>query len=219
MRRITELTRDELLGLTKEDITNLIKLEAAHQGVRFPGEEPVAPTKPVIDKNERLHKVGERYFTDEKVALEYVAFLANNLKYLRKCDYEYKYGSDTKYVTHLDSWDQDRLTNMEVVYACANVEYLGYKEELEEYKKAKDLYDKQYKEWEADNNGITSIRDEINGIIEEAWEYKRELDKHMNLWNEYVTLAGGDSDQASKFYLKAHSPREEIRAEVLGELA
>lgn len=213
MRKIHDLSYEELLNLTPADIENFVKLEMAERGIApvdDPGSSPQLPFEyPPKTKMMWTCKAIDFYVDD----LETISELVREVHDVESRGGVYntvnswgveeeviqpgigRYGyTDSLNITSEMFWEKDQLN---VVKKMRDEE-----REIEgEYKEAKEKYD-EYMEIK------DSIEQEILSVYRSALQKQAYTDKMRNRLEEYHKLAEYNHDIAWSFFLKAYG--EEI---------
>lgn len=214
MKRYTELTDEELLALTSEQIEELIDVECMLEGVAFLPEEPVPPESISVGPDLTVYIVGGEKFKCKPDA-QRVADLMNSLlrfeSYYLSGRYDYDGPQGVKPATE----PTDTISIREERYWSPEL-YSKYKTVLAAHKEAVKRYDKARKEYDGIAAERASITAKVNEAISAAFEKKANREEVERLFARYLSLSGGDRKQALSFYLlgqKRHD--EEFIREVL----
>ena len=108
MKGITEMTEQEILALTEEDVQKLIKLRMMEEGIKIMDKPEVPELFEIEPADLKVFTIPffEGYaFTDMEEA-NAVAEVLRNAKTLRKVEYDWnKLGSDYKYLDKKDKYN------------------------------------------------------------------------------------------------------------------
>lgn len=217
MKRINEMTEQEILALTDEDIQKMQKLAMAEAGIAII-EKPKVPelfeiTPPDMVVSSVYLVRDDIGFFDPVEAVAFVEFL-KNAKSLVKVDYDYnnagsgyKYAKDAR--TKQRDWETDPLEiKTQNVYSLplynSLCDYMVQNRKMQEQaKKDVDEYEKT----------LASAAD-ITTIIREKWLEVREKYERLNgfctrFTRDYLPLAENNREVAMKFMQKAFCLTEE----------
>lgn len=221
MKKITEMTEQEILALTEEEVQKMIKLRMMEEGIRIMDKPTVPELFEISPADVQIFTIPilEGFaFTDMEEATK-VADVLQNTKSLRKVDYDWsKLGSDYKYLTK-----KERYTFRGESDFCIQSGWL-YSNEL--YAKIADfaIQNKAMKgQAEKDKKEYESQLQEASGIITEIRELVSEIhNKYARLSNltrkfaiDYYPLSDNNEDMAIKFMTKAYSLTEEEKEYIL----
>jgi ribosome-binding protein aMBF1 (putative translation factor) len=212
MKNINEMTDQEVLRLTPEDLQRLIKFRMAEEGIKIL-PEPTEPTYISLPpKNDLAYKVGGFDFLirDKETALQVAEFFASLSGKLFKESYNY---------TH---YDHKHIEPIEKEFAVSPVEYYtkSLADRIAEDKttndKLKKSYEEQVKEYRENDESAKDIRAEIYNT------YRSVVDKYENFelmkerYAEYLKLAEDNETIAMSFLKKAYSIDAECESFITG---
>lgn len=204
MKRINEMTREELLQVTEEQRQTLIDLEVAHAGI-MPVLEPVYEQVEAVplEKKDLVYEVHGLYIRNKEDAEK----LAN----IEVCGYSYEdsVGYDFKYLTEpeLGKIEIKKFFLKSDIAAAKGL--LKRKAAIEARNSAKR---KEYQEYESK---IKDIVDHVYCKLEEAHEWKAKLDHAVSIFERHLKLAEGNYGIAVNFFKSAYGEDSEIAREVL----
>lgn len=102
MKKITEMTEQEILALTEEDVQKIIKLRMMEEGIKIMDKPQVPELFEIAPADVQIFTIpilDGFAFTDMEEVTK-VAEVLQNVNSLRKVDYDWnKLGSDYKYLT------------------------------------------------------------------------------------------------------------------------
>jgi hypothetical protein len=219
MKKITELTEQEILALTNEDILTMIKFRKAEEGVKFIPAPPkpelfeIEPPDMVVYSCELL---GTFAFTSVNDMEELVSFIKSKQG---KVNVDYNYGvldSNFKFATeklckYSADWSEIKSQK---VYSVAL--YNQIVDKAKQNKKMQEEYDKAYKEYCASIDDSKWIEDEINDRVRQVRDKYYELNNHCcRFKNDYMPLANNDETVAMNFMDRAYHLTDEQKEYVL----
>jgi len=224
MKKITELTEQEILDLSKDDIQRMIKFRMAEEGIAF----VTPPIKPIyFEVPEPTTKVyycsllGKQYSFEDVDELNKLLGVINECKTL--CTVENNYSLRGKYKDYIakeiktSTWRSDEPSDTitpTIVYS--NKEYVGIKDLLEKNSRLKEDYEDKLKDYKYAKENSKWIRDEIEERVEEVREKYRKLGDYVwKFENDYLPLADNNKEVAMNFLNKAYFLTEEEQNYVL----
>ena len=221
MKTINEMTEQEILALTEEDVQKMIKLRMMEEGIKIM-DKPQVPElfeiEPADLKVFTIPLLSNFAFTDMEEA-NAVAEALMKAKTLRKVDYDWnRMGSDYKYLIKQDryAYSGDSDFSIQTGWAYSNELYNKIVDFAVQNKAMKEQAEKDQKEYE-------NQLQEASGIVSEIRERVKEVKiKHERLerlvWKfatDYYPLSDNNEDMAIKFMAKAYSLTEEEKAYIL----
>lgn len=223
MKKITELTEEEIYSLKEEEIEIMVKLAKAENGVKLV-QRPKAPDY-LSEAQKDLTVFTLSLFGDELVFLD-ITELTSVVESIRKCsttgrvDYDYsKGGSENKYYTSgvkkKYSYNEDAFkSGSESVFSLEA--YTKAIDVISHNKKIKDNYEKELKEYEESISTNKWIEDEINDRVGEVKDKFHRLNEYAYKFKwDYLPIAEGNESIAIGFMDKAYSLTEEQKEYIL----
>jgi len=211
MKRLTEMSRDELLDMTDQQREELADLECAYEGIPLLPERPQEAEINYPERDVTIYAVDGHNFTDDEEAIGYCTFV-NNLTSLVKIDYDWGLGSgDFKYVSRQEP--PKRELEKKSVYS--NDAYAELKAELKRTKTQEEVYKTKVSEYKDALGKRTKVYDKIDSAVHDAWEEKRREDMLVRAYQKYLTLTE-DKDIAIKLLRDAYDITEAEEAAILG---
>ncbi len=221
MKKINELTEEEILALNDEDIELMIKLVKAQEGIKLTPR----PKEPDYFKIAEPDKVVYScpLFGDDLV-FENIEELNDTVKFILKAaskgqlKYDYnKLGSDYKYMSvelekpYGADWHS---TNSHRVYSIEL--YNQIVDAATQNKKLKEQYGKELKEYETIIESAkwieTEIMDKVSEVREKFWKLESLCRKFKY---DYMPLSNNNESVAMAFLDKAYSLTEEQKSYVI----
>jgi len=208
MKRIDELTREELCALTDDQIEILTELEIAHAGI-MPVERPTYEQVPVVDIKAtdqvyEVHGVVVRSKEDADI-LAKIEACGSTYDYSGGSGYDYKYLNDPEPGT------------IKVVrfYTEEDVKSVGktlrLKKAVEERNAAKR---KTYNEYES---SIGEITDHVSTLVNSARDFASSLVHAESIFEKHLKLAEGNYGIAVNFFKVAYKGNNEVMERVLAK--
>ena len=206
MRDIYTMTHEQVLALTQEEITRIYDFMCADAGLRFV-DFPTEPEKQVFTPDDIVYEVGEIYTQDIEVAQKLSAILVECRDKLVKIDYNYRVGSDYKYLKkNLEEYDYKAEIKTHRTFKAATYEYL--QAAMEKFREAKDAYEKQKKDYDEYTKKRTKITEQVSQKINGHYKLQWKLEEYQRLMQKYIDLANGDKQIALNFFKKALAEKE-----------
>lgn len=198
MKRYTDYTQDELANLTDEELTGLVDLECAINGVPLLPEKPEEPQRVASGPSTPVYKVPEQEFlsfADAEAVREFILGRASRV------DTRYNWGKSKSYyvikkeVPELSVQTQQAYTAEEF-------------DRLETVLAAEDRAAKEHDERESEYKRIKSLRQEadetVRQAVTEAIRFVNKRERYKAAGERYKRLAGGDEEQAKVFMIEAY---------------
>lgn len=207
MKYYDNLTHEEKIALTEEQIQNYIEIEIAHEGIM-----PVQPPQEVtleqegITKSEVAFDVGGLLFASEEDA--------HTVARMKMCSSNYDYqlgGYDYKYLQPIT----DKQVIRVAFYKYEDVTRIG--EVLQRNKERRDRFDTEKKAYNKYIQETAKIRDSIWGDYHKEKDIEEGYILARNTLTRYKKLANGDEETAKNFFRNTYKDRPDIIETVLGE--
>ena len=196
MKEFENLTDEEIMELSDQDIERLIDYRCAKKGIPFLWKKPTEPTGlDVLDKDAEIYKLSVDYlfFLDIAEAQAVLELLLKSK--IVKVEYQ---GTVYK---EIDNWSTPRIQKQSIYspehYAKATNEH----RDLNEVKKR---YDKDLAGWNTTKESRVEVIDEVLGKIEEVDVLRDKKGRFKEDFKKYVKMAKGDKEEAFKFLIKAY---------------
>lgn len=205
MKKIQDMTTEEIFELNSDDIDNQIDLQCAINGVPLLPPHPGSkPEKPVITKK-------DYYTVDEKYYFETRNEAMNLLTLLTKGDtmlVDEGWGEDKRMITiDSDSYSWPKISTKSMMT----------QDVYEASKPIIKKYQKELQQWEEINNAYKEAKKGRDEIAEEVYEQRTVAIDKVNRFIElegkferYIKLAGGDKVVAMGFLIDAENIDSEI---------
>lgn len=202
MKRINELSRDELVALTGEQIERYVDIECAEEGVALLPPAPVEPEKNAPEPDIECWTVPTVTFRDRAHALEVIELINQLSRVIPDPIGGWRYGYDSYYTPVDPGEDRQIEPKLERMWSpahfdAARVVVDAAKRERDAYTKAKDEYRKAV---DARAEISKRVREVVNSAHSEVWEE----DNVRREFARYVEIADGDKDTALRFFKNAH---------------
>lgn len=198
MKQLDDYTGEELLAMTDEQRERLITTEVVLQGVAIV-EQPKKPE--YLDMPEKTVPAWELfgyYFTNEEAAQRVLAALHNESQYITTSDWNYRVGSEFKYLKPRTSCSA--TIDKEMFYREEEVEeYCGV---MKENARRKQEYDTRMSEYNAYVRARGDIESDMYAKMDEARSARLKVERTLEMWNTYLDIAEGNVVQAFRFITK-----------------
>lgn len=213
VKPIDELTDEELLALTSEQIEKRVKLRMAEDGVPIypaPDKPELIDVEPPKSKFFTFAKVFNEILFPSVEDLRKVVDLMREMGCERKVkDWNEPIGRHEPNIIKASYGSEDEFDiKSEELYSAD--EYLKSKASLVENKKRETDYESELKTVNNSKKAAQGIRDEIMEPIQEAETRKYQYERADLQFSGYMELAEEDATVALKFYIKANSPEEHV---------
>lgn len=210
MKKINEMTEQEILALSEQDIQNMIKFRMMEEGIKVidkPKKPELFEIEPADQKVYVIPVLDGYAFTDFAEAQK-VADALREAKSFRKVDYDWnKLGSNFKYLEKKDRYTYNNEGDFSIseisVYSSklyANIVDFAAQNKAMEKQVEKDMaeYDNAYA-------AASDITLEIRSRISEVRERHERLERLMRSFaNDYYPLSNNNEEMAMKFMSKAY---------------
>jgi len=192
MKRYEQMTHEELIALTEDEIRLLVDREIAESGI-MPAECPKPPDLENlnISKTEVGYEVGGLIFQNKDDA-ETVA----GMPLLQK-KYNYSWGYDYEWFDPLI----DPAVSQVAVYKQSDVARV--RDAVAENKRKKADYAPAKHDYDNFCGKTSAIRNRVWSCVGEAKAFQRRIDLAKKTWEKHLTLADGDEQLASRFFVDA----------------
>lgn len=198
MKRIEEMTKEEILALTTEEIDKMVDYACAERGI------PLLP--PIPEEPE--------YF-DIKAHLNLTVYELGNFTFVNKEDAEKVYNVmlgcpliNTTYISgpsyEMRFNGNDEIPDVKVRRIFSEGAWTSVKDKAakaeaakKEYQEARDYYNEVYSQRK-------EVVDEIMEVVNETNREQRNLERHISEFERYLELAEGDRNIAINFFEKAY---------------
>lgn len=211
MKRISELTEQEILALVPEEVTLMINLKKAEEGIKLISK-PQPPEYFIIAQPDKT--VYSCSLFGDTLTFENIEHLNYVLNAIKKTDSKYKLDYDWQRLSSdfkFASIELEKQSNKEWFATTSQQVY-----SLELYnqiadlamqnKKKKSEYEKELKVYESELKGAKWIEDEINDKINEVRSKYSRLNLLCSKFEfDYLPLSSGNEDIAMNFLNKAYS--------------
>lgn len=201
MKRIKDLTRDELVALTDDQIQRYIDIECAEDGVAL---LPPAPTEPDVAAPEpdiECWSIPSVIFRERADALKVIDLITGLSRVMQENLGGWRYHYN--YMTPRTPTDDDRIDpKRERMWSPKRFDESrnavdAANEAKEEYRKKKDAFDRALS---MRAEVAKRVREKVDGAHAEVWEE----DNVRREFNRYVEIADGDKTTALRFFKNAH---------------
>ena len=207
MKKITEMTEQEILALTEEDVQKIIKLRMMEEGIKIMDKPQVPELFEIAPADVQIFTIpilDGFAFTDMEEVTK-VAEVLQNVNSLRKVDYDWnKLGSDYKYLTKKEryAFRGDSDFDVQSGWVYSNELYAKIADFAVQNKAMKEQAEKDKKEYESQLQEVRS-------------KYIRLNDLTRRFAIDYFPLSDNNEDMAIRFMTKAYSLTEEEKEYIL----
>ena len=213
MQLLENMSDEEILSLSDEQVKKKIKLKQAYEGVPI-REKPEKPDyEEIPDPNTSIYEVDDvkAFFTDKAAAEEIAEALRTNVEFRCTTDYASKVGSDYKFIKKeppsYDNWEEIAI-NEKRVYSREVYESIQNK--LEKNKQLRKEYNRKMNDYRDYREQVEEIEEKVWAKVRSVREDFEEKNNYLKKFNEYVDLADGNEDDAWKFFNKAYDVSEDV---------
>lgn len=207
MKRLNEMTREELANLADEDMNALLSIECAFEGVRQLPPKPTQEETVIPERDKVMYSISKLSFLDKKAVEEILEIVEKYTvvsdEYSNKVGYDYKYAKPVK---KDNKYDYPHIIETEIYSKSRFMELHTDIKLKNEDKKAKEadlhLYEEIHKERE-------TIYCDISNAVYMAKRYFENIKQYSNNFKHYLEIAKGDFDIAKGFFEKAYKAKVE----------
>lgn len=201
MKELNEMTHVEIASLSPDEIETLCDYECARNGVKlmiFPKE----PVKKVFKPDLEVYEVGDFRSEDKSVIERIATFLADIRPHLCKVDYDYKIGSEYKYVTrNLSEWDHK--VEVKKIMAFNSETYDRMKNEIQQHSTEMSEFERERKSFTENKSKREKTCEWITDKVFAHKRLQKKIDSYQETMKKYLELANGDRLIAANFFEKA----------------
>ena len=221
MKKINEMTEQEILALSEQDIQNMIKFRMMEEGIKIIDK----PKKPELfeiepaDKKVYIIPILNGYAFTDFAEAQKVSEALQNAKSFKKIEYDWnKLGSDYRYLEKKDRYSYSYPNDFGVneIYVYSNELYANIVDFAAQNKvmtKQVEADMKAYNDAYAAASEITlEIRDKVSEVREKVARLERLTQKSAD---DYYPLSDNNEDMAIKFMEKAYSLTEDEKKYIL----
>jgi len=203
MKRYSEMTPEELVAQTDDQVRRLIDIEIAFGAIK-PVEVPVEPTLEAAGITASVigYKIGELIYLDEKHAQTVAALPGMKEKYAYDISYKHR-------------WLEPADDKVEKVAFYRQEDVMRIGGALKENDKRNSVYEKNKQDFDKFLRETTEISSSVWDAIREARDKIEKIEAGKRAYQKYLSLADGDHKIASKFFCDAFKDEEELVKTVL----
>lgn len=221
MKKISEMTEQEIYALSYEDVQKMIKLRMMEEGIKLL-DKPKVPELFEIDPADMQYfsiPILEGFaFTDIEEATK-IAEILKNAKTLRKVDYDWgKFGSDYKFLKKSKRYKYNGDSDFDILsgWAYSDELYAKISNIAAQNEKMKEQAENDNKEYEAQLHESAELIQEIHERVREVRnKYDRLETLSYKFGRDYYPLSDNNVDMAMKFMVKAYSLSDDEKLFVL----
>ncbi len=209
MKKINEMTEQEILALSEKDIQNMIKFRMMEEGIKVidkPKKPKLFEIEPADQKVYVIPILNGYAFTDFAEAQK-VADALKEAKSFRKVDFDWdKLGSNVKYLEKKDRYTYDDAGDFGISEICvySNKLYASIVDFAAQNKAMNKQVEKDMKAYDDAYAAASDITLEIRGRVTEVREKYERLERLMRSFaNDYYPLSDNNEEMAMKFMSKA----------------
>ncbi len=199
MKRLKELSREELVNLTEEEVNELIDLECMYEGKPLIVEKPKYLDIPELpEKDIAYYEVAGYVFTDKEDAIAIKEFIENSNSRV-KLDYS---GSnyDNKYVKKINDSDYEKPVTIKSGVAYSVEQYKKILDILNKIKEVKEINNDRKSEYDEIISQRSDVVNACYSAIGKASAELYEINLAINAFEKYLKLSGGNEEVATNFF-------------------
>lgn len=209
MKKINEMTEQEIFALSETDIQNMIKFRMMEEGIKVidkPKKPELFEIEPADQKVYVIPVLDGYAFTDFAEAQK-VADALREAKSFRKVDYDWsKLGSNFKYLEKKDRYTYNNEGDFSIseISVYSSKLYANIVDFASQNKAMQKQVEKDMAEYDNAYTAASDITLEIRSRISEVREKHERLERLMHSFaNDYYPLSGNNEEMAMKFMSKA----------------
>ena len=209
MKKINEMTEQEILALSENDIQNMIKFRMMEEGIKVidkPKKPELFEIEPADQKVYVIPVLDGYAFTDFAEAQK-VADALREAKSFRKVDYDWnKLGSNFKYLEKKDRYTYNNEGDFSIseISVYSSKLYANIVDFAAQNKAMQKQVEKDMAEYDNAYAAASDITLEIRSRISEVSEKHERLERLTHSFgNDYCPLSGNNEEMAMKFMSKA----------------
>ena len=200
MAWINELTDQEIMKLTDDDVIAMVRRKCAEEGVKIL-QQPEEPTPFQIQPELTFFVVAGHYFENAADAEATVLTLVKSYEEA----YDYAVGYSHKYPKKIES----RSIEIETKRLFSKKQLDTFKDELTAHKEAESRYSELQSEWKEAQGHRNEFADEIWDKVREVRAKYDKLNNMRQQYADYVKIANGDEQLAWQFFVKAYQEQND----------
>lgn len=209
MKKINEMTEQEILALSEQDIQNMIKFRMMEEGIKIidkPKRPELFEIEPADQKVYVIPILNGYAFTNFAEAQK-VADALREAKSFRKVDYDWnKLGSNFKYLEKKENYTFNDAGDFSVneTHVYSNKLYASIVDFAAQNKAMNEQVEKDMKSYDDAYAAASAITLEIRGRVTEIREKYERLERlTCSFANDYYPLSDNNEEMAMKFMSKA----------------
>ena len=209
MKKIGEMTEQEVLALSEQDVQNMIKFRMMEEGIKIldkPKKPELFEFEPADQKVYVIPVLDGYAFTDFAEAQK-VADALREAKSFRKVDYDWnKLGSNFKYLEKKDRYTYNNEGDFSIseINVYSNKLYANIVDFAAQNKAMNKQIEKDIKAYEDAYAAASDITLEIRSRVTEVREKYERLERLTHSFaNDYYPLSDNNEEMAMKFMSKA----------------
>lgn len=200
MQWINELTDQEIMSLSDEQVIAMVKRKCAEEGVKIL-ENPEEPIAIQIQPELMLYQVGSYFFENSADADAAVLVLVKAFEQ----QYDYSTGYHYKFPKRIDGSG----LSVEPTKMFSKKQIDSYRDELVAYKEAQERHSELSKEYKESLSHREQFVDEIWSKVREVRAKYDKLNSMRSQYREYIVIGNGDEQLAWQFFVKAYGEQNE----------
>lgn len=218
MKQITELSEQEILALTEKELSKMVKLRMAENGIKMI-DEPIEPTYEMLpEKTEQWYSIkGCEYIMQEKDVAEALGLTLKKTA-LKFGNYSYVGNDYThKVAKRLDDYAVNETGNVTLNMYYNQKDAEKAKGITAKNKELKTSYGTELDSWKENQENVDLIKLDIYGVYNEVNKKYWQMDDMKRKYEQYLDLADGNAKTAMKFLKNAYHIDEQTEYYVQGK--
>jgi hypothetical protein len=211
LKTFEQLTDNELIALTQEQIDWYIKLKKAEAGIRIVARHKLPELREIPAQDMVLYDICKFNFINREDAEESSKLINSKIGNAYQTAYDYSAGYDRQYGKPFTGTLAD--VKMEKVYS--ETAYNSIKDILISNKKIQSSYEELKSEYDEVEEKSSEIVNNIYDKIREANGRKDLQEEYIIRIHDYLRLANGDVTIAWNFFEKAYEIEPSVKNKIL----
>ncbi len=224
MKNINELTENEILALTDEDISKMINYKKAEEGFKFMDYPICGKKHPITNPDKQVYNcilMGNNVSFTDIQELNKLVKLLQSFKTMCSINYSYQYlnNGDKYYIEdgiQTSEYNHDHWSKIESKAVYTNRSYTAIKDSLKLNNQIETKFKKELNDYNDNKDKSNWITNEVNDRVNEVKDKYYKLNNYCEMFkNDYLPLSDNDETIAMKFITKAYNLNLEEKTYIL----
>lgn len=207
MKPFDDLTHEELIALTDEQVNYYIDRECAEAGVPLlPPTAPVQPTIEQVSKSVTHYMVAGLRFLSEQEARR-VNDAIRTAGSRRTTQYV---GSRWSYSGPMHDVPDESEVTVSIEHVHTPDEAARQQLANEQKADLKSAFETAKKDYDSAVSGRENVAGRVRAVVSSAWTLERRRQRLLSEYERYLPLANGDEQVAKRFLQRAHGDARQV---------